>query len=206
MKEYQQIDICCREIKKLQDSLDVKKVIYSIVPGKERLQQLLEKMKHITDDEILLNELKKFKIVYEADTNEGFIQMESASEDSFLRKLEREIKKREELIALHQSTRSGDVIVEKEKHTDLTLERAVLAMNYLLRFAKVNCHNTDKAKFISFLTGYSENTIAQKFSTLHKKEDANFTAYEKDMKVIRKYFEKLGLNEIVKMIDNDLEV
>lgn len=34
----------------------------------------------------------------------------------------------------------------------------------------------------------------------------NFIGYEKDMKFIRRYFEKLGLSEVTKAIDNDLEI
>jgi hypothetical protein len=88
----------------------------------------------------------------------------------------------------------------------LTLDRATLALNYLLTCAKANCHNTEKAKFISFLTGFSENTITQKLSKLHEKADLNFVNYEKDMKIIHKYFENLGLPDISNQIDNDLKV
>jgi sulfite reductase alpha subunit-like flavoprotein len=82
---------------------------------------------------------------------------------------------------------------------------ACLALNYLLTYKQASCPKKEIAKFISFLTSYSENTVVQKLSTLHKKGDENYIAYEKDMKVVRKYFEKLGLIEVVKMIDNDLE-
>jgi hypothetical protein len=91
-----------------------------------------------------------------------------------------------------------------DKHKDLTPDRATLFLNYLFTFSKANCHNTQKAKVISFLTGYSENTIGDQLSALHSKADDNFVAYERDMK-IRKHFENLGLSEIVKIIDGDLK-
>ncbi len=94
----------------------------------------------------------------------------------------------------------------KQKELGLSLDRATLFMNYLFTFAKVNCQNTRKAKVISFLTGYSTNTIGDKLSALHSKADDNFIAYEEDMKIVRKYFESLGLTEIVNMIDKDLKI
>lgn len=80
-----------------------------------------------------------------------------------------------------------------------------LAMYYLLQYTKANCPNTKKAKFVSFLTGYSENTLRQQWSNIHSKKNEDGVSWENDMKVVRNYFQELGLTEIVKMIDNDLE-
>lgn len=95
---------------------------------------------------------------------------------------------------------------DTQKHKDLTLDRAVLVFNYLFKFAQVNSHNTEKSEFISFLTGFSKETIRQRLSNLHEKENNNRNLWEKDLKIVRKYFESLGLTEIVKMIDNELSM
>ncbi len=115
-----------------------------------------------------------------------------------------EIDKFEKLLDLEERRKEATEGIKKNR--DLTLDRAALALNYLLTSAKANCHNTEKAKFISFLTGYSEKQIAQKLSKLHKKEDENHIAYQRDMKVISQYFAKLGLNEITNQIENDLNI
>ncbi len=99
-----------------------------------------------------------------------------------------------------------DISIKNRKNKELTLDRATLVFAYLFKYLKVDSPNTDKAKFISFLTGFSENTIRQKLSKLHEKADSNFVKYEKDMEIVCKYFESLGLDEIVKMISNDLEM
>lgn len=114
-------------------------------------------------------------------------------------------------LEITNSNKQKDILAQeklndKQKDKDLTLDRAVLIFSYLLNYAKANAHNTEKAEFISFLTGFSKNTIVQKLSKLHEKADLNFVGYEKDMKTVRKYIEKLGLSEITKAIDNDLEM
>lgn len=38
----------------------------------------------------------------------------------------------------------------------------------------------------------------------HQLDFANFSAFEKDMQIVRNQFEILGLTEVTKMIDNDL--
>ena len=121
----------------------------------------------------------------------------------FGKDLEIEIKKYEKLLILNENfqTNSGT-----KKNTDLTLDRATLFLNFLFRFANVNCPNTKKAKVISFLTGYSENTVGDKLSALYSKEGNNFVQFVKDMKIVRRYFENLGLSQITEMIDRDLKM
>ena len=94
---------------------------------------------------------------------------------------------------------------KESKNPDLTLDRAVLAINYLLKLNNSDSSNTAKAEFISFITGYSKETIRQKLSTLHSKEDRNRNLWEDDMNVVRRYFQKMALNTIVEKIDKDLQ-
>lgn len=146
--------------------------------------------------------LIKEKTRYEQ--NQSGLDRNTNSEKSFAEKCDLEIKKLTELRSLEQKE-----IVSKEslkKHKDLTLDRATLFLNYLFTFARANCHNTKKAEVISFLTGYSKNTIGDKLSSLHSKADENYLSYKKDMEVISQYFESLGLPEIVEMINRDLHI
>ncbi len=132
------------------------------------------------------------------------IDYEKQSRETFITECKIEIKRLEQLSELEVKLEQGTDDIKK--HKDLTLDRATLLLNYLFTFAKANCHNTKKSEVISFLTGYSENTVGDKLSALYSKADENFVAYEKDMKIIRKYFEKLGLSKIVELIDRDLEI
>jgi hypothetical protein len=81
----------------------------------------------------------------------------------------------------------------------------LLALYYLLQHAETNCHNTKKAEFASFLTGFSENTLRQQWSNIHSKKNENGVDWKADMKTIRRYFEDLGLGQVVRRIDDDLK-
>lgn len=124
----------------------------------------------------------------------------------FARDCESEIEKLERLLALEQSGMERESKAGKEKRNrGGTQFQNLLAIHYLLKFAKANSHNTEKAKFASFLTGYSENTLRQQWSNIHRKgDDEGNQIWERDMKTVRDYFEALGLTGVVKIIDNDL--
>lgn len=199
-QQNQQIEICCREISKLLEKLDVYQQDKEDTPTrKDPFENVLRHLETLPN--------YKEKIAY-------LIQEKTRSEQretdwdglfgtkTFAEKCELEIIALRQLMQLEaKPEKAADRI---NKHNDLTLDRAALTLNYLLTYAKANCHNTEKAKFISFLTGYSEKQIAQKLSKLHKKEDENYTAYERDMKVISQYFAKLGLTEITNQIGRDI--
>ena len=85
-----------------------------------------------------------------------------------------------------------------------TRYQSILAIHYLLKCVKVKDNNTKKADFASFLTGYSENTLRQNWSNIHRKGDEKNTSWENDMRIVREHFEALGLSEVVKLIDSDL--
>jgi hypothetical protein len=100
-----------------------------------------------------------------------------------------------------------------QKELGLNIEKAFLTINYLLEYSKAPAirKNKKRAEFMSFLTGYSTNTLTQLFSWFEK-EKANSQEkseinekFNGDMHDVRKWFDSLGLSEIVKMIDNDLE-
>lgn len=117
-----------------------------------------------------------------------------------IQKLERE-KKRQKASG---SSPVGSKDKKEKRDKGGTQYQNLLAIHYLLWYAKANCHNTKKAKFASFLTGYSEESLRQQWSNIHRKADESGQIWEKAMETVRGYFEELGLPEVVKLIDNDL--
>lgn len=87
-----------------------------------------------------------------------------------------------------------------------TQYQVLLAIHYLLKYAKSDAVNTEKAKFASFVTGFSEHTLRQQWSNIHSRKDQNPHNWERDMTMVRNFFDALGLPELVKLIDNELEM
>ncbi len=196
--------ICRRELKKLTDELREENEKAELSKENTEFEALLKHLDTLPNIKEKISHLEKAKNGYKKTKT----AWEDFSGETFDERCESEMKKLKENLQSsngekHEIKLSADE--KKQKDKDLTLDRAVLVFNYLLNYAKVNAHNTDKAEFISFLTGFSKNTIVQKLSRLHEKADLNFIAYEKDLKIVRNYFEKLSLSEITKAIDNDLE-
>lgn len=79
-----------------------------------------------------------------------------------------------------------------------------LAIHYLLRALNANENNTKKAKFASFLTGFSENTLRQNWSNIHRKSDEKDIGWENDLRAVRAHCVDLGLTGVVNLIDADL--
>ena len=158
------------------------------------------------------------KTDYEQRKNE--INYESTN---FVGKCNSEIEKLKQLIQLEAGSEQKEIVTKdavqtnekigeretRQKALGLTLDRAVWAISYLFESAETKCHNTEKAKFISFMTGFSETKIAQSFSRIEriKSEMEEKTETSKknsdDYKIIRKLFETLNLTEIQKQIDKD---
>lgn len=201
------IRICCRKmehiIEELEEKLENEKAKEKTgIEAKDEFQELLKRLKTIRTYKDKIAYLIKEKIQYEQ--NQSGLDKNIENEKTFAEKCDLEIKKLTDLKSLEQNE-----VVSKEslkKHKDLTLDRATLFLNYLFTFAKANCHNTKKAEVISFLTGYSKNTIGDKLSSLHSKADENYLNYKKDMEIVSKYFQNLGLSEIVEMINRDLHI
>jgi len=187
------IRICCRKIEHLKEELEEKLENENEVGNvgktedKDEFQELLKHLKTLPTYKEKIAYLIKEKTHHEQ--NQSGLDWNIDNEKTFAEKCDLEIRKLTELRSLEQKE-----VVSKEnlkKHKDLTLDRAALFLNYLFTFAKVNSHNTKKAEVISFLTGYSKNTVGDKLSALHSKADENFLNYKKDMQIIRNYFESL---------------
>lgn len=120
--------------------------------------------------------------------------------DLEIRKLERELKRQKDLGLLSAKNRNS-----KEKRAKGgTHYQNLLALYYLLHYLRADDNATSKAKFASFLTGFSEHTFRQQWSNVHWKKDKDGVSWEDDMKIVRNFFRELGLSEVVKLIDNDL--
>ncbi|MFH2143310.1 MAG: hypothetical protein ABIJ97_12860 [Bacteroidota bacterium] len=88
------------------------------------------------------------------------------------------------------------------KSSDFTTSRQVLAMHYIFKYIQVNnVDKTDVARFIQFLTGKSFDNI---YKRVRDPLRENNKTLKSDLKFIREYFNKLELNEIVKMINNEI--
>ncbi len=90
----------------------------------------------------------------------------------------------------------------EEKNTDFTTARQVLAVHYLFKFMQVkNVDKTEIARFIQFLTGKNFDNIYKKLQNPLKINDKSA---KEDLRFVREYYERLGITEVVKMINNEI--
>ena len=213
--EDEQIDICCREIMKLQENLDIEKV--ETPKQKGGFEKVLEHIETLPTHKEQIAYLIQQQTTYEQ--NSG-LEWKGIGEKTFGEKCQLEKNKREKLMRLEavpKQTTDGS-----EKHKDLNQRTATLFLNYLLDFAKEKSRenhglknkkslaDADKDRIIDFLTPISGKQ-SKKLHKPFKVEIAKIANKEEiskefsgDMKVIRKYFEMLGLSEITNRIDADL--
>lgn len=175
----------------------------------EKVNKAIRRMSEKDTIEYLIR--KKTEYLQEVDPN-------SESGISFDKKCDLEIEKIEKIrkvFAFYDEDYNDDYETNADNETvednnqirnrDLTLDQTVLFFTYLFNYSKVNCHNNQKAKVIAALTGFSENTIQQQLSTIHKKASDSPKAYSKDIKRVRNNFERLDFIDITKIIDEDLK-
>ncbi len=195
----EKINVCCREIEKLHKKFFTYVEIIDPPPNPFDFDETLKHLKTLPKNEEKIVYLIKIKTYFEQ-----FHESESGMDyPNFVRNCNLEIEKLKELMNLEESQNTSKDGIKK--HKDLTLDRAVLAMSYLLDELKVKCPLSKKKEFIDFITPFSPNTIKTKLENLHEKQDKNFVEYEKDLETINKHFENLGLVKIVKQIKEDLE-
>jgi len=94
---------------------------------------------------------------------------------------------------------------ERADKRGFTRERQTAAMLYIFTLLKVEgVDQTKKARFIEFVTGKNyQNIYKQVISPMTEKRISK--ARKADLQFIRPFFDNLGLREIVKMIDNELD-
>lgn len=116
----------------------------------------------------------------------------------------------------YKHAKSSQVVEPERKLTNpkFTLHRQCLAMYYLLKYSnvklKVGVNDTDVARFIQLVTGRGNDSTEIRNTSTYKVYRKIFNKEDKrnyqDLVFIKPYFEKLGLSEIVKMIDNDMDI
>ncbi len=203
-REDKQIEICCSEILKLQRNLDVyeddENVINDTKPTPYNFKEVL---KHL-DTLLTYKEKITYLLQQKTDYEQNRMLLDDAwGRTPFHEQCQLEIDKLEKQAKLEVTESESKNNIKK--HKELTLDRAVLAMSYLLDELKVKCPLSKKKEFIDFITPFSPNTIKTKLENLHDKQEKNFVEYEKDLETISKYFENLGLVKIVEQIKEDLE-
>lgn len=214
-----QIDICCREIMKLQENLDVYGEDEEIEKPtrKDAFEEVLEHL------ETLPTIKEKLVCLYAKESE--FKRKETQWDNLFGKKTlaeecRFEIERLEKTMALEERQAASEKGIEK--HKDLNQRTATLFVSYLLDFAnekkrenfglknKKMLNDADKDRIIDFLTpisGKQSKKLHKPFKVeiakIANKAEISKEFYD-DMQTIRKYFEMLGLSEITNRIDADL--
>jgi hypothetical protein len=105
-----------------------------------------------------------------------------------------------------EKTQTDSEVEPERKNKEFTTARQVLALHFIFEQLQVRSHEIDrtvKAKFVEFLTGKNYKNIYDALENPFISKDKKFRF--EDLQFIRKYFEDIGLNEIVKAINNQLE-
>jgi len=88
------------------------------------------------------------------------------------------------------------------RNPEFTTARQVLAIHYLLQYCQASqTSSADVARFIEFLTGKNYKNIYKRVCNPLGSRDKELS---EDLRFVRSFFEKLGLTEIVKMINNEI--
>ncbi|MBL8123880.1 MAG: hypothetical protein JNJ39_07235 [Blastocatellia bacterium] len=172
-------------------------------------------LESLPDNDSRIEHLRKLKIECEAYHSEAELEKYTSEDaeykkgvrEAFIKLCDINIRRLEALQELKLPDEASQPTIDQAntKNGDRTLDRTTLFLNYLLTNAKVDCTNIDKAKTISFLTGYSEKTIRQKLSNIHGKDnEKSFETYNEDMRKVRDYFSLVGLTEIAESVERDL--
>ena len=90
------------------------------------------------------------------------------------------------------------------KNKEFTTARQVVAVHFMLKYMQVkNADKTEIARFIQFLTGKNYDNI---YKRVLNPFNVNDKVFREDLRFVRGYFERLGLYELVKMINNELDI
>ncbi|MGH9839325.1 MAG: hypothetical protein ACREEM_11135 [Blastocatellia bacterium] len=121
--------------------------------------------------------------------------------DGYYKRCKRALKKYEQLAELEEEQSPPTT----SRNPDFTTARQVLAVHYLLRAAEMRPDSVDKtdvARLIEFLTGKNYRNIYHCVRQPLKPSDKEA---EKDLKFIKPYFEKLGLTQVIALIEKELK-
>lgn len=143
----------------------------------------------------------------EAQINKGLIQRKALSElhRRIAKNIETEIKYKKSLLKRQSDTSSKNLHKSNEQVTyslEHTTARQVLAIHYLMKYCKTSqASNADVARFIEFLTSKNYKNIYKRVCNPLGSRDKELN---EDLRFVRAFFEKLGLSEIVRMINNEI--
>jgi hypothetical protein len=85
------------------------------------------------------------------------------------------------------------------RNPEFTINRQVIAVCYLLNSLGVTANNSEKARFIEFLTDKNQKEIYKRVLAI---DDTVYNLEGKDAQYVRDWFVKLGLTELAKEIDD----
>lgn len=145
--------------------------------------------------------LRECIINYEHDTEDDLELPFWEMVDGYYKRCKKALKKFEQLEQLEAEQNP----LTATRNPDFTTARQVLAIHYLLQAAGMSYSDVDKsnvARLTEFLTEKNYRNIYDCVRSPLKTSDKSA---EKDLKFIRPFFEKLGLTEVVKMIDKELK-
>lgn len=200
------IRICSRKMEHLKEELEEKLEIEkaknkpSKSGTKDEFQELLKQLKTLPTYKEKIAYLIKEKTRYEQNQSDADWNIDN--EKTFAEKCDLEIKKLEKLSGLETAQKLK--FIEVAKHRDLTIDRVIFLLNRLIPSFS-DCEATKKAEFINFLTGFDYETTRQRFSSINRKDAEKPQAFKKDMEIVCKYLDLLGLNDISSQIKRDLD-
>ena len=113
---------------------------------------------------------------------------------------------KQKYMPLNNGENDSDDSITNEKHKkeieEFTTARQVLAVHYLMKYCQVkDVDKTVIARFIYFLTSKSYVNI---YKLIRNPLKGTLPKNNEDLKFIRKYFEELEMEEVVKMITNEM--
>lgn len=203
-EDDKQLNVCCKEIDKLRNNLDVDDEDEEIEVQTPRPYDFKAVLAHLETLETLREKvayLIEQRVSYQQSTQKSF----DFDNPNFADKCNLEIEKLEKLARLKSiPQKTEQKTVEVAKNKDLTVDRTIFLLNRLIPSFS-DCDATKKAEFINFLTGFDYETIRQRFSSIHKKDYEKPQAFKKDMEIVCKYLEILGLTNVISEIKKDLD-
>lgn len=202
-EDFEQLNIFFRELLNLRNSLGCEEEaefkILTLAPF--NFDTVLTHLETLNDYSDKIAYLIEVKTIYQQNPPLGV----GYEYPNFIEKCNLEIEKLEKLLQLKSiPVQTEQNVVEVKKNRDLTVDRSIFLLNYLIP-SFTNLEATKKAKFINFLTGFDYETIRQRFSSIPRKEADQLQSFKKDMDIIIRYLDDLGLRDLTMKIKKDLD-
>lgn len=200
--EDEQIDICCREILKLQENLDVYGEDEEIETPKQKdaFAEILEHCETLPSNKEKIAFLLKEKTKDAQNHTVNKMDFSFVEEKTIAEKCELEINKLRELMKLEESQNNSKNGIMK--HKDLTIDRAILLMKSLAP-RLTGCDQNKVADVIAFLTSFESESIRINFSEIKNKFANKPEAYNKDVKIVCEYLNLIGLTNEAEKLKRD---